>query len=388
MKLKREHLVIFIIQVTEVLGFSLILPFLPFYAQEFGASPLLIGMIASSFSLFQFMSAPIMGRLSDHYGRRPLLMLSQLSTFLGFLILGFANSLWMIFLSRIVDGLLGSNYTIAQAYLSDISDKKDRSKVFGLSGAAFGFGFLVGPGIGGYLSQFGFGVPSFMAAGVSLLTIFITFLFLPETVKRKKNLKMNLKIFHFDDFTKFFTDKKISPKLYQFASFIAAHVIWVSSFALYAERQLGFTPSDVGGFLTYIGLMSVIMRGYVMHKLIDRFGEKKIQYVGLFSMFVAMMITSFITEKWMAFIVATLFPFGAGMVRPLILGEISRRSSSKTQGAVMGVANSIGSFAQIIGPLISGFMINYFFPGSVGLVAAVIVSFAIFLLMKEDKLVA
>ena len=378
-------MVIFTILVTEVLGFSLILPFLPFYAQQFGATPLVIGLIATSFSFFQFFSAPVMGRLSDHYGRKPMLVLSQLSTFVGFLILGFANSLWMIFLSRIVDGLFGANYTIAQAYLSDISDKKERSKIFGLSGAAFGFGFLVGPGIGGYLSQYGFSVPSFMAAGVSLVTIFIVLFFLPETVKRPKGLKFNGKIFHFGDFRKFFNNPEISPKLWQWVSFIMAHVIWVSTFSLYAQGQLGFGPADVGLFLTYIGFISIIIRGGLLPKMIDRIGERRLQYIGFVSILLAMIASVFITEKWHAFIIATLFPLGGGVVRPIVLGEVSRNAGENEQGSVMGVANSLGSIAQIIGPLVGGFMINYFFPGSVGLVAASIVSIGLFLMIREDK---
>ena len=152
----KRFITIFVIQITEVLGFSLILPFLPYYATNLGASPFKVSLILSTFSLFQFFSAPIMGRLSDSYGRRPLLIISQLSTFISFLVLGFSNSLFWIFTSRIIDGLLGSNFSIAQAYLSDISAEEDRSKVFGYSGVAFGLGFLVGPAIGGFLSQFGY----------------------------------------------------------------------------------------------------------------------------------------------------------------------------------------------------------------------------------------
>jgi DHA1 family tetracycline resistance protein-like MFS transporter len=384
MKFNRQYAIIFVILVTEVLGFSLILPFLPFYAQEFGASPLVIGLILTSFSFFQFLSAPIMGRLSDHYGRRPMLILSQLSTFVSFIILGFANSLWMIFLSRIVDGLIGSNYTIAQAYLSDISSKRDRTKVFGLSGAAFGVGFLIGPGIGGFLSQFGFSIPAFLAAGVSGITILITSLFLPETVQRKKGLKFNGKIFHFGDFKKFFSSPKLSPKLWQWSTFILAHVIWVSVFALFAERQLGFDAIDVGYYLTYIGFISIILRGFALPKMIDRFGEHKLQYVGFISVVFAMFLSAFITNWQMALVVATLFPFGSGLLRPLLLGDISRGVSSKKQGSVMGIANSLGSIAQIIGPLIGGFMINYFFPGSIGLLGALIVSVGLLLMIKED----
>ena len=184
MKLDRKLFIILLIQITEVLGFSLILPFLPFYAQSMGATPLTISMIIGLFSALQFVSAPIMGRLSDKWGRRPLLIASQISTLVSFVLLAQANTVWMLFLSRGVDGLLGSNFTIAQAYISDVSSKKDRSKAFGISGAAFGIGFLIGPALGGYLSRFGFAVPAYTAAGISLLTIILTMLFLPETVKK------------------------------------------------------------------------------------------------------------------------------------------------------------------------------------------------------------
>ena len=190
-----------------------------------------------------------MGKLSDHYGRKPMLIISQLSTFISFIILGFANSLEMLFISRIVDGAFGSNFAIAQAYLSDTSSKEERSKVFGLSGVAFGFGFLIGPGIGGYLSQFGYHIPSFLAAAVSALPIILIFFFLPETVQRKKDVKIDLKIFHFADFKKYLTDKKISSKLWQFSCYIFAHVIWVSTSALFAQKQLGFTAIDMGFWL-------------------------------------------------------------------------------------------------------------------------------------------
>jgi len=130
--MKKDYLIILIIQITETLGFSLILPFLPLYAKSLGASPLTIGLILTSFSICQFVSAPIMGRLSDHYGRKPLLVFSQLSTFISFIILAAADSLWLIFLSRIIDGILGSNFTIAQAYLSDVSGEKERSQAYRL----------------------------------------------------------------------------------------------------------------------------------------------------------------------------------------------------------------------------------------------------------------
>ena len=385
MKFKKEYITILIILITEVLGFSLILPFLPFYAQQFGASPLDIGLVLASFSFFQFLSAPILGKLSDKYGRKPLLIFSQLSTFTGFIILGFASSLKMIFLSRIVDGLFGSNFTIAQAYLSDISSQKDRSKAFGISGVAFGFGFLIGPGIGGFLSRFGYALPSFLAAGISLLTMLIIYFFLPETVERKKDIKIELEIFHINTFKKFFSDKNLSSKLWQFFAYISAFAIWVGSFALYAQRQLGFDSVDMGYVLTYIGFISIIIRGFFLSKIIDLFGERKLQRVGMISIILGMVGTVFVTHWSLFLIIITLFSFGSGVLRPVMLGNISRNVSSEQQGAILGTTNSLVSIAQIIGPLLGGFMINYFFPGSLGLLSAFVISIGLYLMIREEK---
>lgn len=385
MKLTKERLTIFIILVTEVLGFSLILPFLPFYAQELGATPLTVGLILTSFSLCQLISAPIMGRLSDHYGRKPLLIISQLSTVVGFLVLGFSKSLWMIFLSRIIDGLIGSNFTIAQSYLSDISTKKDRSKAFGLSGAAFGFGFLIGPAIGGFLSQFGYSVPSFLAAGVSFIPIIITVFFLEETVKRGKEFKLSWDIFQIKDFKKFFQNKELAFNFYQFFAFVLTHSIYVSGFALFAERQLGFVSNNVGFVLTYIGLISILLRGVLLSKLIDYFGERKLQYIGIISIMLAMLGVIFVKEVWFFMIVMTLFAFGNGVSRPVMIGEISRKVSGKKQGAVLGIASSLASLSNIIGPFISGLIIQYFFPGCLGLVTLIILFVGLGLMIWENK---
>jgi len=385
MEFRREYLVIFLILVTEVLGFSLILPFLPLYAQDLGASPLVIGLIFTSFSFFQLFSAPIMGRLSDHYGRRPLLIISQISTFVGFVVLGFANTLALIFLSRIIDGLFGSNFTIAQAYLSDISSKKDRSKVFGIIGAAFGVGFLIGPGIGGYLAEINYSLPSFAAAGVSVLTIFLTVIFLPETVKKKKEGKIKIRIIDLDQFRRFFSNRIISSKLMTFFTFILAHMIFVSMMALYSEKQLGLGPAGIGMILTYIGLNAIILRGVLLPRLIDICGERKLQFISVISLIIGLTLTAFVTELWMFMISITLFSFGAGTARPILIGEISRQVSEDEQGAALGVSDSLGSIAQITGPLIGGFMINYFFPGSLPLLAAGVMAIGFIMMIQNER---
>lgn len=385
MLLKKEYFTIFAIQVTEVLGFSLILPFLPFYAEEFGASPLVIGLLLTTFSLFQFISAPIMGKLSDHYGRKPLLAISQFSTFIGFLVLGFANSLWMIFLSRIIDGLLGSNFIIAQAYLSDVSSKKDRSKVFGLSSAAFGVGFLIGPAIGGTLSKISYSLPAFIAAGMSLITIFLTTFVLKETVKKKKDIKIRIKDILPNNFKKYFTNPALSRKLWIFFTYILNHSIYVSAFALFAERQLGFDAAAVGYVLAYIGLNSIIIRMVLLPRLIDKFGENKLQYIGIVSIILSMLGMVFVKQIWYFLVLISMYAFGSGVSRPVIMGGISKLVSPKEQGAILGVTASIASMSQIIGPIIGGALINYFFPGSLGLAAALVMAVGLYLMIRDNS---
>jgi len=383
-KFQKEKLIIFVILVTEVLGFSLILPYLPFYAQKFGANPLQIGLIATLFSLFQFISAPIMGRLSDKYGRRPFLIFSQMSTFLSFVVLGLANSLPLIYLSRMIDGLLGSNYTIAQAYLADISTKKDRSKVFGISGMAFGFGFLVGPAIGGWLSQFGFSLPAFISAGISLITILTTYFFLPETVKKTRK-KISLKIIDLKSFEEYFTNPQTNTRLWQFFFYILAQVTWSSNFALYAQRQLNIQPQQIGFFMAYVGLISIILRGGLLGKLIDRFGEKRLEIIGGIFMFMAFLGVIFIRQPVLFALVGTFLAVGNGLLRPILTGTVSRSVSDDKQGALMGVLNSLGSIAQIVGPLIGGTVLHYFSASTLGIISCTIISFSLLLNLKEDK---
>ena len=163
--------IIYLIVFVDLLGFSLILPLLPFYAETYEANPTMIGLLVASYAAAQLIGAPILGRLSDRFGRRPVLIISIFGTFIGFLILGFANSLTMLFISRLLDGFTGGNISVAQAYITDTTDEKNRTKGLGLLGAAFGLGFIIGPAIGGLLSVYGFAVPAFAAAGFSLLSL-------------------------------------------------------------------------------------------------------------------------------------------------------------------------------------------------------------------------
>lgn len=379
---------IILIQITEVLGFSLILPFLPLYAQKLGANPLQIGLILTSFSLFQFISAPIMGKLSDIYGRKNLLILSQFSTFISFIILAFAKSLPMIYLSRITDGLLGSNMTITQAYLSDISKKNERSKVFALSGIAFGVGFMIGPAIGGLLSQINFAIPALLAAGMSAVSMIATQLLLKETIhnQQKIKFKLSLKLFTPANFQKYFQNKLIAPQLWIFFAYVSAHVLFSSNFSLFINKKLDLNTKEIGFALAYIGAMMVILRGLVIPKLLDIFKEEKIKNVGMLCLIAGLFLLMIVNQKWMLYPVLSIFAFGSGLTRPLLMGAISKNVNQNEQGVVMGITNSLGSIAQIFAPILGGFLLKEFLPFAVLIPAFLLMLVGFILNLKTQKI--
>src|SRR5215510_8112035 len=180
MMIKKSPLLsIFLIVLVDVMGLTIILPLLPFYAESLGASASVVGMLVSAYALCQLIAGPPLGQLSDHVGRRPVLLVSQIGTFIGFLMLAFARSLWLVFLARIIDGLTAGNLTVAQAYISDVTEPQNRAKAFGLIGVAFSLGFLVGPALAGFLAQFSHQYPIFAAAGLSFTSIMCTYFLLP-----------------------------------------------------------------------------------------------------------------------------------------------------------------------------------------------------------------
>ncbi len=367
-KLSKEQLTILIIMITEVLGFSLILPFLPFFALDFGASVFQVGLIAGSFSFFQFFSAPIMGRLSDHFGRKPLLILSQVSTFIGFITLGLANSLWMIALSRIIDGLFGSNFVIAEAYLADSSKKEDRSKAFALSGIAFGIGFLLGPITGGLLSFLGMQYLAFFAASFSLLSIVLTLLTLKETVPPQARVAFSIREVKFIDtvqLKKFFTNTLLSKKMYAFFFFIFSNIFFISVFALYVQKKFSLRAYDVGFILAYVGVLAVLLRVVIMPVSLKVMSEKRL--IGLaFILYLVAIIWMALSPSYIFFILGlTFYILGTGLLRPLLQTILSVNVGQTEQGALLGVTNSFTSISQMIGPSVGGLLLQYFVPQSV-----------------------
>lgn len=359
---------IFIVVFVDLLGFSIILPLLPFYALKFNVSAETIGMIAAVYSVCQFAASPILGALSDRYGRRPVLIYSQFGSMIGFILLGLAGNIWIIVLSRFVDGISGGNITIASAYVADVSEPKDRASAMALIGVAFGLGFLFGPLIGGELAAlWGMSAPAYAAAFFSLLSLTLTIFYLKEpevhrSAARKKGLA------YYTEAIGYFKIKNLRTILTIFFFFALPFSLYVSMFSLYAHIELNFSEREVGRFLAYVGLLGIIWQGGVIRPLVKKIGELSILRYGLAAMSVGL-LGIVLAENWQQLaIVALVFSFGTGVTRVVLSSLVSQMAPSDKKGGVIGVSSSIESFTRIIGPLLGGWLIGTLHPNYIGYV--------------------
>ncbi|MGI8745244.1 MAG: MFS transporter [Bryobacteraceae bacterium] len=365
--LRRSPLLpIFLIVSVDVLGLTIILPLLPFYAEKLGASPTVVGLLVSTYALCQLIAGPMLGRLSDTTGRRPLLLVSQAGTFIGFVILAYAGSLWVVFLSRIIDGLTAGNLSLAQAYISDVTKPEDRAKSFGIIGIAFGMGFLVGPGVSGFLSQFSYQLPIFAAAGLSATSILATYFLLPNSAPSQEDGKAQRRLTLLDwrAYLEYFRRPGLGPLLWQFFAFTFAFSMFISGFALFAERRYTwngqpFGPKQVGYVYAFVGFLGIILQGGLIGRLVKRFGETRVTWAGFFSATVGFAMLAFTYSIPMLLVVSAIASIGTGALRPALTSLITQKASRSEQGAVLGLNQSLMSISSIVAPFLAGVLIDH-----------------------------
>ncbi len=365
--MKKIHplLSIFLIVLVDVLGLTIILPLLPFYTEKMGGTPVTVGWLISAYSICQLIAGPILGQLSDRVGRKPVLLVSQTGTFLGFILLALAPNLKLIFLARIIDGITAGNLSVAQAYISDVTEAKNRAKSFGLIGIAFGLGFLLGPAISGLLVQYGYSYPIFAAAALSAISIAATFFLLPSRpdvapAKLEENKDQGPMVLQA------FKNPDLAPLLWQFFAFIFSFAVFVSGFALFAERRftyhdMPFGAKEVGYVFAYVGLIGVMIQAGMMGKLVSIFGEKNLVRIGFASMFISFLLLGVVKTIPFLLMTVTLSFFGSSVLRPSLTSLITQKVSKARQGMVLGVTQSLMSISQIIAPVIGGFLIQHRF---------------------------
>lgn len=352
---------IFIVVFIDLLGFSLILPLLPYYASTFDASPQTIGYLVASYSLCQFLAAPFLGAWSDIYGRRPLLIYSQLGSFLGFLLLALApslpNALLWLFVSRIIDGISGGNLTIAQAYISDISTPQERARNFGMIiGVSFGLGFLLGPSFGGFLSRWGYSVPALAAAGLSFASILATYFLLPET-QHQRDEQRATGVKAYTRALEYLRITEVQRLLWVFLFNALPFSLYVTMFALFAKTQLAFTAEQTGYYLGFVGLLGVIWQGSAIGPVVARLGDHKTLLIGLTLSAFGLFIIVLADVWWKLGFVALFFSLGHGLARPSLTSLITQAAPPNRRGGVLGATTSLESFSRIVGPILGGWII-------------------------------
>jgi len=347
------------------------LPLLPFFVQAQDGGALIAGMLSSFYAFTQLFTGPIIGSLSDRFGRRPVLLICLCGTALGYLILGLANSLPLLFLAVLIDGLTGGNLTTVYAYIADVTNSENRAKGMSLVGAAFGLGLMAGPAIGGFLSQYGLYVPAFVACGIALANAVFGFFVLPESLPLEKRINKPIsESFNWiKQFTGLFQQVNIQKLLISMFLLNLAFAGLQSNFPLYSNYRFQWNPTQNGYFYLYVGVCAVFIQGFLFGKLQPRFGEKRLTIFGLTLMSIGLAFMAFAPQAWMLFPAVTIVALGTGTSIPSLTALVSLRFSESEQGRLMGGTQTLLALTNIFGPIIAGVsfeLINFSSPYWIG----------------------
>ncbi len=351
-------LMIFFTVLIDMIGFGIVIPVLPLYALQFHATPAQIGMLFGSFSFMQLIFAPLLGRLSDRFGRRPVLLVSILGTALGFLTLGLANTLWMLFLGRLIDGMSGGNISTAQAYIADVTPIEKRSGAMGLIGAAFGLGFVIGPAIGGWLGHSSIQLPFLVAAGLALLNSVGLFFLLPESLPPEKRALHASKSLSLGEIFALIRRTSLMPLLWCLLFGTMAFALVTALFTLFSTQRFHWNTLENGNVFAYMGLLGVIVQGGLLRRLSPRVGEKPLIILGSILLCLSMALLPLpIGGFWTVIIAVTGLAIGNSLVTPLVSSLASKSADPQSQGVVLGITQSVASLARMLGPSIGGFLL-------------------------------
>ena len=344
---------------VDILGFSILIPFLPFFSEEYGAPAWQIGLLLSTNALFGFFSGPIWGRLSDRYGRKPMLLLSQAGTLVGFLMLAFSRGMPMLYASRIVDGVFGGNFPIAKAVIGDVVPPQERSRHMSNIGVAHVLSSLIGPGLGGLLSQWGILAPGLLSAALTCITITVTLIYLKESNPPEKRA-------HAEEVPdpmgtnsrSIWRNSSARYLLIQWGFHTMSFMIYVSCIALFANLLLGLDSKEMGFLLMAAGVVRVLVRFLVFIPLLERLGERRTSMLGLGIFVVVYLLLGFVRNQFQFALVLCTVSFAAACTRGVLTGFLSRAVKPWEQGKAMGTSASLDSFAQITGPLVGGVILD------------------------------
>lgn len=347
---------IFLTVFLDLLGFGMVIPLLPLYAEEFRASGLQIGLLTASFSLMQFAFNPFWGRLSDRVGRRPVLLASLAGSVVSMAILGAAGSLATLFLARILAGVAGANISTAQAYMADITGPEDRARGMGKIGMALGFGFVLGPAFGGFLSRWGAGAPGWAASGLSLVALLWVFVRLPESLAAEMRSPPR-RPFDPEQWRRAFGRAQTALPILLFFVVTFGFTGLEMAFSLFAKHRLHFSREEIGLVFARVGLVIAATQGILLGPLQRRFGERRLSFAGVLLLAVGTATLPFCApHPVLREVGLVIVAFGVGINTPSLSSLVSRGAARDEQGGTLGVHHSMASLARATGPFWAGFM--------------------------------
>jgi len=351
-------LVVVLTVFIDMIGYGIIIPLLPYYTETFQSGSIALGILLASFAAMQFLFAPILGKASDKFGRKPILLLSLLISFAGFTIFSFANSYLVLLLSRLIAGI-ATERAVAQAIIADLTDKKTRTKQMGKIGAAIGAGFIIGPALGGALSIFGFSVPGYVAMLLTAINILFVLYFIPETNKNKSVQKNKTSTNYGREILETIKKPLIGPMLLTYGIITIAFSAIPVIIPLLGIQYYNFSALDLSYIFIYIGLVQVILQGFLIDKLTKKLGGEKLLIIGPIIMGIGVFLTPLFKNVLFFYFTNALLAAGFGIMNTTIPSLISKTAKSAEQGQFLGVAASVASISNIPGPLFGGLMVEF-----------------------------
>jgi DHA1 family tetracycline resistance protein-like MFS transporter len=350
-------LVIFLTVFIDLLGFGIIIPLLPFYAEHFGASALMVGLLSTSFSVAQFLFAPFWGRLSDRIGRRPVILLGLLGSAVSYAFFAMATSLAALFVARTLAGVAGANIPTAQAFIADTTTAETRARGMGIIGAAFGLGFIFGPAIGGFLSHWGYAAPAWFASALSLANFGAALVLLPES--RPAHVGDLSGPGRFEVIRRAVVRPNLPMVLLVYFLVLTSFASFEAMFALYSERRFGFTAATIGYMFAWVGVVLATVQGLLVGRVVKRVGERVVIPAAIMVLAGALGLVPLADSVPVLAAACGLLALGMGFNSPSLLSAISQLADPRDQGSTLGVSQSLGSLARIIGPLWGGWVFDH-----------------------------
>jgi MFS transporter, DHA1 family, tetracycline resistance protein len=379
---------LFSIVLFDFIGLTILITVQTFIVKEYNTTALAVTLLTVLYAAAQFIAAPLLGKLSDRYGRRPILLISLLGSAVGYFIFGIGGALWVLYISRLIDGFTGGNVSIANAYITDVSSEKDRTKSLGIIGAAFGLGLIIGPILGGLLSQISLSAPVYLAGLFSLFATIVGFFILPESLP--KNQRDTIKLIKKDlnplaSIGKFITKPILGIFLLVFIIFNFTFSGFTISLPIFLIHKFNIDPLNVAGILFVSGVVSSIVQGGLIGRLDIRFGDKKLLMMGLIIFSIGLIFFFIVPNFWMIYPIIGFISFGLGLTTPTLTSIISKIVSKNEIGEVFGVNTSLNSLMSVFGPLWAGLVYDYIRPSAPYWMGAILLLIAFILVVKNKN---